>query len=126
MARAWRDGGGMLDLRSLDLRWGRISATAMATLTLDEDLQPTGAGTLRLAGGGEVLDAAASTGLLAPRTATTARTVLTLLSRTPPEGGPPQIEVPLTLEDGVLALARFPLLQLPRWTWPAPSGGIRR
>lgn len=125
MARAWRDGGGRLELRSLDLRWGRIAATAMATLTLDEGLQPMGAGTLRLAGGGEVLDAAASTGLLAPRAAATARTVLTLLSRTPPEGGPPQIEVPLTLEGGILALARFPLVQIPRWTWPAAPGSGR-
>jgi len=124
-AMAWRDGGGTLELRNLDLRWGRISATAMATLTLDEALQPMGAGTLRLAGGGEVLDAATAGGLLTVRAAATARSVLALLSRTPPEGGPPRIEVPLTLEDGVLALARFPLARLPPWTWPPPSGGGR-
>lgn len=124
-AAAWRDGGGTLELHSLDLRWGRVSAAAMATMTLDEGLQPMGAGTLRLAGGGEVLDAAASAGLLTPRAATTARTVLALLSRTPPEGGPPRIEVPLSLEDRVLALGGFPLAQLPRWTWPAPSGAGR-
>lgn len=124
-AAAWRDGGGRLELHSLELRWGRVAATAMATLTLDEALQPMGAGTLRLAGGGEVLDAAASAGLVTPRVATTGRTVLALLSRTPPEGGPPRIEVPLTLEDGVLALGGFPLARIPPWVWPAPLGAGR-
>ncbi|MBV1796246.1 DUF2125 domain-containing protein [Siccirubricoccus sp. G192] len=119
-AKAWRDGGGTLGLRRLDLRWGQVAGTATATLTLDEDLQPMGAGTLRLAGGGEALEAAAAAGLLTPRAATTARTVLRLLSRVPAEGGPPQLDVPLTLEDRALTLARIPVARLPAWTWPVP------
>ncbi|WP_135467651.1 DUF2125 domain-containing protein [Crenalkalicoccus roseus] len=117
-AGAWRDGGGTLELRSLVLRWGPATATAAATLTLDEALQPMGAGLLRLAGGTQVIEAAAASGLLSPSGAATARMALRLIQRPSPEGGPPQAEVPLTLEGGVLSLARLPLARLPEWRWP--------
>jgi len=119
-AEAWRDGGGTVELRALELRWGPVAATGTATLTLDEALQPMGAGTLRLAGGAEALAAAAQAGMLTRQAAGTARGVLRLLSRTPAEGGPPQLEVPLTLEGRRLAAARIPLAVLPAWTWPVP------
>ncbi|MDO9708946.1 DUF2125 domain-containing protein [Paracraurococcus lichenis] len=119
-AEAWRDGGGTLELRGLELRWGPVAGTATATLTLDEALQPMGAGTLRVTGAGEALGAAASAGLLTRQAAATGRTVLRLLSRAPAEGGPPQLEVPLALEDRVLTAARVPLATLPAWSWPAP------
>ena len=118
-AEAWRDGGGTLALRTLELRWGPVVANTAATLTLDEALQPMGAGTLRLAGAVEALDAAAAAGLLTPRGAGTARTVVRLLSRVPADGGPPQLEVPLTIEDRTLTLARIPLTRLEPWSWPA-------
>jgi hypothetical protein len=38
--------------------------------------------------------------------------------RRPAGGGPRELEVPLTLEDRTLVLARFPLLRLPAWGWP--------
>jgi hypothetical protein len=117
-AEAWREGGGTLELRGLDLRWGPAAATVAATLTLDEVLQPMGAGTLRLVGGAELLEAAGAAGQLTPRSAATARTVLRLLSRTPPQGGPPTLEVPVTLEERSLTLARIPVLRLPEWRWP--------
>jgi hypothetical protein len=121
-AAAWRESGGALDLRSLALRWGPVAATTTATLTLDEALQPMGAATLRLSGGAEALDAAAAAGLMPPRTAATARGFVQLLSRTPPEGGPPELEVPLTLENRTLSLARIAMARLPSWHWPtAPA-----
>jgi hypothetical protein len=118
-AEAWRDGGGTLELRGMDLRWGELVSTTTATLTLDESLQPMGAGTLRLAGAGSMVEAATASGLLAPRQAGMARALLVLLQRPAADGGPPQVEVPLTLEDRTLSLARIPVLRLQPWTWPA-------
>ena len=118
-AEAWRDGGGTLELRGMDVRWGPVSASTTATMALDEALQPMGAGTLKLTGAAEALDAAAAAGLLTQRTAGTARTVVRLLSRAPADGGPSELEVPLTLEDRVLSLARMPLIRLGAWNWPA-------
>jgi len=119
-AEAWRDGGGTLELKSLDLAWGPASALATATVTLDDTLQPMGAGTLKLRGATALLDAAQAAGLLPPRAALGARAAVRMMSRTPPEGGPPQLEVPLTLEERTLSLSRFPILRMPALAWPAP------
>jgi hypothetical protein len=117
-AEAWRDGGGTLEMRGLELRWGEVGATATATMTLDETLQPMGAGTLRLTGATGAVEAAAAGGLLAPRSVAMAKAVVRLLQRSPADGGPPQVEVPLTLEDRTLSLARIPVVRLLPWTWP--------
>ncbi|MGG5818885.1 DUF2125 domain-containing protein [Falsiroseomonas sp. HW251] len=116
-AAAWRDGGGTLEVRSLSLQWGPMSATAAATMALDERLQPMGAGTLRLSGAQAALDALAEAGLVAGRPVQMARAVLPLLSRPTADGGS-EIEVPLTLDDRMLLLARIPVLRLPPLEWP--------
>ncbi|MGG5810728.1 DUF2125 domain-containing protein [Falsiroseomonas sp. CW058] len=122
-AEAWRDGGGTLELRSFALRWGPVGAQAAATLALDDALQPMGAGTLRLAGAAEALDALAEAGLVGRRAAGTARAVLPLLSRPAADGTGPEVEVPFTLEDRTLAVARIPVTRLAPWTWPSPDLG---
>ncbi len=117
-AEAWRDGGGTVELRSLTLRWGPVGAAVAATLALDETLQPMGAGTLRVSGAAQALDALAEAGVVGRRAAATARTVLPLLSRPSAADGTPEVEVPVTLEDRTLALARIPVTRLPAWSWP--------
>ncbi|MBW8270128.1 DUF2125 domain-containing protein [Caldovatus aquaticus] len=122
-AEAWREAGGTLELRGLTLRWGPVEAAAQATLTLDEALQPMGAGTIRLSGIGPAIEALAAGGMVTPRGALTARTVLGLLARTPPEGGPARVELPLTLEERTLTLGgRLQLLRFPPLAW-AEGGG---
>lgn len=116
-AASWRDGGGTLEVRTLALHWGPVGATAAATVALDDRLQPMGAGTLRVSGAQAALDVLAEAGLVAGRSAQMARTVLPLLSRPAAEGGS-EIEVPLTLEDRTLMLARIPVLRLPPLDWP--------
>jgi hypothetical protein len=117
-AEAWRDGGGTLELRGLALRWGAVGAQGAATLAFDDALQPMGAGTLRVSGAAAALEMLAEAGLVGRRAATTARTVLPLLSRPSAEDGAPEIEVPVTLEDRVLALARIPVLRFAPLDWP--------
>ncbi|WP_270936533.1 DUF2125 domain-containing protein, partial [Falsiroseomonas oryzae] len=79
---------------------------------------PMGAGTLRLTGAAEALDALAEAGLVGRRAAVTARAVLPMLSRPSAENGMPEIEVPLTLEDRILALARIPVVRFEPLAWP--------
>ena len=117
-AEVWRDGGGTAELRALTLRWGPVGATAAATLALDEALQPMGAGTVRLSGAVPALDALAEAGLINRRAAATARAIIPLLSRAPAGGGPAELEVPLTLEDRTLSIARIAVARLTPVVWP--------
>ena len=120
-AETWRDAGGTLELRSLELHWGPVGAIAAATLALDDSLQPMGAGTLRVVGGGPALEALAEAGVIGRRAAATARILLPMMERVPASGGEPELDVPLTLDDRTLAVARIPVLRLPAWSWPTPD-----
>jgi hypothetical protein len=122
-AAAWRDGGGALEIRTLEARWGEAAASATATLTLDAALQPAGAGTLRLAGGEALLDAATTAGLLPPFNAAAARIAWRALGRAPPEGGPAWAELPLALRDRTLRLGPVSLGRLPPLEWSAAGPG---
>jgi hypothetical protein len=115
---AWRDAGGRLEVQGMTLRWGSMAASAAATLALDEALQPSGAGTVRLANPVQAVDALAAGGLMPPRTATAARQILPLLTRLDSGSGVPVIELPVTLENRALAAARVPLLRLAPVSWP--------
>lgn len=122
-AALWRDAGGTLELRRLEVEYGPATAQASATLALDDALQPMGAGTLKLTGAEAVLDALASAGLVSPRNAGLARRIVAVLARPPAEGEPPQLEVPLTLEARGLSVARIPVARLPVLEWPGPAEG---
>ncbi|WP_187830030.1 DUF2125 domain-containing protein [Siccirubricoccus phaeus] len=117
-AARWRDAGGVLTLSALALRWGPLGAEGAGQVRLDAALQPRGAATLRVTGGEAALDAAQAAGAVPPRSAMAARLMLRVMSRPAEGGGPPQVELPLTLEDRLLMLARLPLLTLPAVNWP--------
>lgn len=120
--RAWRDDHGQIELRRLALAWGPLALSAGLTLALDRELQPMGAGTIRLANWRPALDAVAAAGLIDRQATAIARLALAAASRSPPGGGPPVVEVPLALEDRTLTAARIPIARLPEIRWPRASG----
>ena len=71
----------------------------------------------RLGFAARVLDAAEAT----PSDLAGAKNLVAIVS-TWGEGEPPQIELPLTLQDRRLSLARLPVLRLPELVWPVPPG----
>ena len=116
-ATAWRDGGGKLEARHLALVWGPLGLSASATTALDAQMQPMGAATARVLGYSATLGALTSSGVLAPRAAQAIGGVLSLLARPAKDGGAPQVEVPLTLQDRTLSVGPFPLVRLKEWVW---------
>lgn len=119
-ATAWRDAGGSLDIRKVSIGWGPATVEASATLALDEDLQPMGAGSGKISGFDAALDALAAGGVLTRSGARAAKAVLSLLADTPAGGQPEEVEVPLTLQFRTLSVRQVPLLRLPELEWPGP------
>ena len=117
-AAGWRDGGGTLDIQRLALNWGPLDLSASATLSLDDQLQPMGTGNARVVGYAETLDALAAHGAMSRSAATAAKAVLSLLAHAPEDGGPPDVEVPLTLQYRTLSMRQVPLVRLPELDWP--------
>lgn len=119
-AGAWRDSGGSAEIRRLALGWGPLGVSATATLALDDQLQPMGAGTARLVGYAEALDALAANGTLSRSAVTAAKAVLSLLAPTPGDGEAAEVEVPLTLQYRTLSMRQVPLVRLPELDWQQP------
>ena len=110
---AWRDDGGTLELRSLRTLWGKLDLNMSGTLALDSQMRPEGALTAIVRGFNETIDAVVAHGLLRGNQAAALKVAMGLMARTPPEGGPPQLNVPLSAQDGTLSLAGLPLARLP-------------
>ena len=117
-AKAWRDGGGKVDMRHLALGWGPLGVTASAEFRLDGQLQPTGTGTARFVGYSEALDGLAGGGAITARAAFAAKAVAALIASAPEGGGPPEVELPFILQDRTLSVQQIPLARVPAIPWP--------
>ncbi len=119
---AWRDGGGMLIVRDFSVVWGPLAIGAAGRLALDRAMQPAGEGTARVVGYAATLDAMVADGSIGRGAATAAKAVLMLLARpSDTAGAPPEVDVPLRLEDRTLSIGIIPLLRLPMLSWPSGS-----
>lgn len=116
-ARAWRDAGGVLTISQVAATAGTLDVSGSATMQLDQALQPSGSGTMRIAGFKEASDTLAKAGVLTRSQAQVAVTLLTLLAR-PGPGGALVAELPLRLDGGVFSAANMPLARLPALAVP--------
>jgi len=119
-ARAWRDGGGAVDLRGVDLRWGPLDGSLSGTASLDDNLQLVASGAVRASNYAETLDVLAERRIIGADAALAAKAVLSLLASVPAGGGPAEVEVPFTIGGGVVAVRGIPLVKLPALHWPSP------
>lgn len=119
-ASTWRDSGGALEVEKVALGWGPLGVSATATVALDDQLQPMGAGSARLIGYPAALDALASAGTLSRSAVVAAKAILSLLAPTPDDNAAGEVEVPLTLQYRTLSIRQVPLLRLPEVDWDQP------
>lgn len=118
-AAAWRDLGGTVEIASLELRWGQLKIIALGTMALDGNLQPLAALTATITGFNEAIDALADGGVIEKKDAESAKAIFKLLAK-PPRllGGPPEIAVPVTIQNQRLAVGPITLMTLPLIEWP--------
>jgi hypothetical protein len=110
--RAWRDAGGTLEANTLALEWGPLRIAGDGTLALDDRDRPLGAGTLRIAGWNEAIDALQAARALEPAPAAILKGALNFMSRMP-GGEPGTVRVPLAAQDGRLVVHLIPVAILP-------------
>lgn len=124
----WRDGGGVVDFARLDIGYGPLALSGVGTLSLDDAAQPVGAFTARILGFQQTIDVLADRGIIDGRVAGKARMALAILSRKPPGGNTPMLQVPLTLRERTLSIGPLSLLEVPEIEWPrganSPGGAL--
>lgn len=115
--RAWRDAGGTVEIDRAALRWEPLDLAAHGTLALDSKLQPTAALTATLRGFFQTVDALNRAQMIRTRDASMAKLILGALAKVPPEGGPPVLTVPLTVQGGMLSAGPSQLMPVPPIVW---------
>lgn len=119
LAAAWRQGGGVLQVRHFAMGWGPLGVTGTAAMGLDAALQPDGTANLRVVGYDATLAALAAGGALTPSAAQAVRALLGLMARTPEGGGASEVELPLALHNRLLSVGHIPVGKIPPLVWPA-------
>lgn len=112
---AWSADGGVIELDTLHLDWGPMSATASATISLDDNLQPLAAGSAEIQGADDILNAVQNR--LSPNQLSAARTILSLLTRPSEGNGDPSIKLPLTIQNRGLYVGPLKVAKIPRLRW---------
>lgn len=114
---AWRNGGGVLQLREGSVDWGPISASGNGTIALDENMQPLAAGTVKIAGLPELLDMLAASGTVPQNQANLAKMMFGAMAATPAGGGRPQVSLPLTIQNDFVYMGPIKLAPLQPIDW---------
>lgn len=109
----WRRSGGTLDVDWFHVIWGTFDLRAKGTVALDAQARPLGAFSTDVRGHSQALDALVSHAVVEQKTATLAKLGLSLLAKTPPEGGPPVLTVPVTAQDGHLYAGPIKIFEFP-------------
>lgn len=114
---AWRDAGGVVEVSRFAFAQGPLSLTGDATVALDADLQPEGAGTVNTVGLGEAVEILVRDGVIPPDRALVARATVKALEK-PGADGKPTAKIGLSLQRQVVNFGPAPLFALQRIEWP--------
>jgi hypothetical protein len=114
----WRDKGGTVEVTDLALDYGPLEARASGTVALDGAMQPVGAFTARIRGFFQTVDALRERGLIRARDAVTAKVVLGVMARNPGDGGPPTLNLAVTVQDRKVYAGPVALAEVPEIHWP--------
>lgn len=109
----WRDAGGLLDIEHMELRWGPLALEAKGQVGLDRELRLSGSLTSNLRGGSEAVEIFAKREMIGKRAAGALKLAIFALSRDAGDGGPPVVELPVSLKDGMFFLGPVALFRLP-------------
>lgn len=107
---AWREAGGTVELEELSVAWGPLEARLNATLALDRQNRPLGAGTLRARGHEKTIDAVEGAKLLRPIEAQMLRLAFAAMAKRDADPRP-FVELPATAQDGRLSIGPVPVLR---------------
>ena len=107
----WRDEGGAVELRSVEVKWAAFELQGDGTLTLDKEMRPLAALATEVKGYGALLETLAAAGRMRASDARTARFALDLLAKNGDDGRR-ALSVPVSAQDGRLFLGPVAVLRL--------------
>jgi hypothetical protein len=114
---AWRDEGGKIVVKGLEIAYGPLDLKTVGTLALDEELQLIGAFIAKIQGFFEMVNALKQKNLVSVRESITAKFLLGALARPAREGKPSSLSLAVTLQDKTIYAGPVPLVKLEPIKW---------
>lgn len=111
---SWRDAGGVVDIKKLEIVWAPMHIKGDGTFALDEAMRPLSAFSATITGYDKLLGILSDVGAIKPKTAQIANFALGLLAQKDP-GGELEITVPITAQNGKLSVGPADLMPLGRF-----------
>ena len=113
----WRDAGGTVEIDRFDLDYGELKLQGDGTLALDQAMQPVAAFSARVEGFFAAVESLRRRGVVDTAAAVTAKLVLGALAKTPEGGGPPYLDIPVSVQDRYLFASPVALVRMPPVKW---------
>lgn len=114
--RAWRDGGGVLDVRRVAVQWGALQLSGDGSFALDAQMQPSGAVSAVIRGLDPTIEGLAKAEVLNGRTARLAALASAALAKPGPDGTR-EVRLPLSIQERTVFLGPLRLMRLPAIRW---------
>ncbi|MBL12405.1 MAG: hypothetical protein CMM51_02370 [Rhodospirillaceae bacterium] len=108
----WRNDGGTVELKEFKINYGPVLGTASGTLALDKNLQPLVALSLRIKGASKLIQRLVEIGLVPPGNGSLLQIFIKLK-----EGKGAGLELPLTIQDGLLNVHQIRVMDVPLIIW---------
>jgi hypothetical protein len=115
----WQRAGGQIVIDRVILKKDSLALNGTGTLSLDDNLQPTGALTAKITGAMDFLDELKQQKLMRGRDVSLAQIVLIGLSQTDKKTGEHYMQTMLSLKNQTLYVGPLSLLTLPALAWPS-------
>lgn len=113
---AWSEAGGTVEIQHLALEWAPIGLEGSGTVALDPQGQPLAAFSTKVSGLVPFMDRLQETGTLSANAATSAKLMLSVLSRSDHRGRS-TVELPMTIQDGGVMLGPVRVAAFPPISW---------
>lgn len=116
--RRWRDGGGLIDIKSFEAHKESLQVSGYGQLKLDSDLQITGYSNVTVRGHIAFMGFLENKKLIDPQQKLVTTSVLGSLSSKDPESGERFLKASLAIQNRKLLLGPIKILTIPAIEWP--------
>lgn len=120
----WKNGGGTINIASYVIHKESLSIKGSGIITLDDELQPEGKLSAKMAGGIEFIKWLKDHDIIESKDAMIAGTIIGGLTKEDPETGEKAVHTALMLQNRMLFLGPLRLLSFPAIDWPHPPAGV--
>ncbi len=116
--KAWRDAGGLMEVRHLKIHHGPLEMVASGTIAPDSNMQPAGSFIAKISGFFEAVRTLERRGFIRGRDALAARVIFGMFSNYSKDNGRRSISLPITVQSRKLYVGQVPLLTFDPISWP--------